>query len=125
MESLTLQLLPQDFTVCQLPPETLPDISAPFCFYGRTDEESSLVCPADSVPAAALCREDGWRALRICGTLDFSLIGILARITALLAGEKIGVFVLSTYNTDYVLVKEARLADALEALRSADYHLIV
>ena len=72
------------------------DIDHPFVFTGRTDEEKSLVCPADIIPENVIVRDDGWRAFRICGVLDFSLIGILSRITRILAENKIGIFAIST-----------------------------
>ena len=65
-------------------------------------------------------REDGWRAFRICGVLDFSLIGILAGITQILADRKIGLFAISTYNTDYVLTKEENFESAVLALKKPD-----
>ena len=66
-------------------------------------------------------REDGWRGFRVAGTLDFSLIGILAKITAVLAEKKIGVFVVSTFDTDYIFVKKERFDEAREALVEAGY----
>ena len=78
----------------------------------------SLVCPTALVPENAFSREDGWRAFRICGQLDFSLTGILAKISKKLADAGIGIFALSTYNTDYILIKEENYARALELLCS-------
>ena len=75
---MTLQLLDQIFTVCQLGNVADADLTAPFTFLARTDEEISLVCPVQSCPSGALNRQDGWKSLRIPGVLDFSLIGILA-----------------------------------------------
>lgn len=117
---MNLQTWPEELTVCRIRNETDAP-KAGLCFLSRTDEELSLVCESRFAPENCLRREDGWRAFRVAGVLDFSLIGILARITALLAAEKIGVFVTSTYNTDYVLVKKERFAEALNALRSAGY----
>ena len=118
---MTLELLPQKFTVCQIQCPEQADFSAPFTFLSKTDEEISLVCESEKAPHDTIHREDGWRAFRIAGTLDFSLIGILAKIAALLAAEKISIFALSTYNTDYVLVKEEKLEQALGALGKAGY----
>lgn len=97
------------------------DLDTEFCFIGRTDEERSLVCPTDVVPADTVARDDGWRAMRIRGELDFSLIGILSRISALLADAGIGIFAISTYNTDYVLTHAADFERALDVLRDAGY----
>ena len=92
-------------------------------FYRETDEENSLVCLTESVPDNTTEREDGWRAFRIRGVLEFSLIGILAKIATLLAKEKIGIFVVSTYNTDYVLVKKENEMKALSCLIREGYQV--
>ena len=82
----------------------------------KTDEEKSLVCLTEDVPDNTIEREDGWKAFRIEGILDFSLIGILSQISALLAENEIGIFAISTYNTDYILVKEKNYLKAKELL---------
>lgn len=120
---MTLELLPQKFSVCQIENPGQADLTAPFTFLSRTDEEISLVCESEKAPKDALKREDGWRGLRIAGPLDFSLIGILAKIAGLLAAQKISIFALSTYNTDYVLVKEEKLSAALDTLKKSGYTL--
>ena len=118
---MTLQLLKEPLTVCRLASAAGVDWARDFTFLSRTDEELSLVCPTDAVPESALQEEHGWRALRAAGVLDFSLVGILARLTGVLAGEGISLFAISTYNTDYLLVKAERLKEALAALRQAGY----
>ncbi|MBE5769876.1 MAG: ACT domain-containing protein [Clostridiales bacterium] len=120
---MTLELLPQKFSVCQIENPGQADLTAPFTFLSRTDEEISLVCESEKAPKDVLKREDGWRGLRIAGPLDFSLIGILAKIAGLLAAQKISIFALSTYNTDYVLVKEEKLSAALDTLKKSGYTL--
>ena len=92
-------------------------------FTGATDEERSLVCPTVSVPENTTDRDDGWRAFRVMGTLDFSLTGILARLSAVLAENKIGIFAVSTFNTDYILTKSANFDRALAALRASGYEI--
>ena len=67
--------------------------------------------------------DDGWRCFRITGQLDFSLIGILARISKLLASNEIGIFAISTYNTDYILTKEKNFEKALKVLKDAGYDI--
>lgn len=118
---ITLEPLDVALSVCKVTDYSGIDIDQPFVFTGRTDEEKSLVCPTNIVPGNTAAREDGWRAFRICGELDFSLIGILAGITRVLADRKIGIFAISTYNTDYVLTKEAYFEKALLALEEAGY----
>ena len=117
---LNLQILPQPLTVCKV--DGLEGFSmSGLYFIGSTDAELSLVCETDRTPADTLAREDGWRAFRIVGTLDFSLTGILSRIATVLADEKIGIFAVSTYDTDYILVKRENLDRAAEALKRAGY----
>ena len=120
---MRIEALNGEFAVCQVRDAAGVDWSRPFTFMARTDEELSLVCPAESVPADAVRREDGWRAFRIAGELDFSLVGIPAKIASILAEERISIFALSTYKTDYVLVKAERFADALDALRTSGYEI--
>ncbi|MBQ8108732.1 MAG: ACT domain-containing protein [Clostridia bacterium] len=118
---LTLQFLPQALTVCKLDSLDGFDTSGGLYFIGRTDEELSLVCETARAPRATLARRDGWRAFRIAGTLDFSLTGILAPIATLLARAGIGIFAVSTYNTDYVLLNDQDLRRAAEVLEGAGY----
>lgn len=112
------------FSICKVKDYSGVDLNRPYCFLGRTDEECSLVCPTQDVPAHAIAREDGWKAFRIEGVLDFSLIGVLAKITALLAEQQIPVFALSTYNTDYFLTKQAQYEKALAVLSHAGYEIL-
>lgn len=95
-----------------------------FCFMGKTDEELSLVCLTESVPDTASAREDGWKLFRIEGELDFSLIGILSKITSTMAEHKISVFAVSTFNTDYILIKEQNYDKAMRLLEISGYQII-
>ena len=116
-----MQPLDPRFSVCKVIDYSQIDLTQPFCFTGATDEENSLVCPENLVPDNTVERDDGWRAFRITGQLDFSLIGILARISKILAGKGIGIFAISTYNTDYVLTKEENFTKAIQALKESGY----
>ena len=118
---MKIRVLKEFFSVCKVASYEGVDLDTPFVFTGATDREKSLVCPTDRVPVATLAREDGWRAFRIEGQLDFSLVGILARISSVLAAEKIGIFAVSTFDTDYILVKAENLERALVALARAGY----
>lgn len=120
---MTIQALPDAFSVCKVADYSLVDRETMFCFTGRTDAERSLVCRTQDVPDNATAREDGWRAMRITGTLDFSLIGVLAGISTVLAENGIGIFVLSTYDTDYILTKQKTYARALQLLAQAGYQI--
>ncbi|MBS6817219.1 ACT domain-containing protein [Eisenbergiella tayi] len=118
---MEIKVIDQDFSICK--PENLSQIKweEDYFFIGKTDEELSLVCSTESVSDNTLSRDDGWKAFRIQGVLDFSLIGILSRITTLLADNKIGVFAISTYNTDYILTKKENFEDALRVLSDNGY----
>ncbi len=118
---MTLMTLPYHFTVCKV--ATVQDIpfASDFCFVGKTDEELSVVCLTDHVPTETVAREDGWRAFRIEGILDFSLVGVLASISGTLAAAGIGLFAVSTFHTDYILVKQTALFRAQDALARAGY----
>ncbi len=113
-----------DLSVCKLSDIEDIDISREFFFICRTDEEISLVCKTEDVPRNAIERDDGWRGFRIKGVLDFSLIGILSKLSGILAENKIGIFAVSTYNTDYILVKKKNFDRALEVLSAAGYSII-
>ena len=121
VSELEIKVIDQDFSICK--PENLSPIKweEDYFFIGKTDEELSLVCSTESVPDNTLSRDDGWKAFRIQGVLDFSLIGILSGITTLLADNKIGVFAISTYNTDYILTKKENFEDALRVLSDNGY----
>lgn len=123
LKSIEIEPLDIRFSVCKVSDYSGVNLNQPFVFTGSTDEEKSLVCPIVLVPENVTERDDGWKCFRICGVLDFSLIGILARITGVLAAQEIGVFAISTYNTDYVLTKEANFDKAVQALKSAGYNL--
>lgn len=121
---MELEVFDIKFSVCKVEDYSLIDIGQRFVFTGCTDEEHSLVCPTDLVPANTTERHDGWKAFRIAGVLDFSLIGILSRISACLAEHHIGIFAISTFNTDYVFVREENIGKAILALESEGYKIV-
>lgn len=121
---MELKKLPYNLTVCKLQNTANVDFKAEFYFVGRTDEEVSLVCRTEDVPSETIKRDDGWRGFRIEGILDFSLIGILSKLSSILADNKIGIFAVSTYNTDYILVKEEHYNRAMDILADAGYTVI-
>lgn len=121
---MEIKVLEQDFTVCQVADYSQVNWEAEFCFTGKTDEEFSLVCATGDVPANVIRRDDGWKCFRIQGVLDFSLVGILSKIAALLAENSIPIFAISTYNTDYVLTKAEHYEKALDALKQAEYTIV-
>lgn len=121
---MEIKKIDEEFSVCQVEDYTYANLDSEYCFIGKTDEEKSLVCPVSEVPANVIKRDDGWRAFRIQGVLDFSLIGILAKIASVLADNGISIFAVSTYNTDYVLVKKESFQDALGVLAEAGYEIV-
>ncbi len=125
MANLTLVLLEGRFAVCRLAADApLPAWPAgPFVSMTRTPDELSVVCRQEDVPDGVRC-EPGWRLLRVAGSLDFALVGILASLTAPLADAGIPVFAVSTFDTDYLLVKEDRLRAALAILRHAGHDVV-
>lgn len=125
MQSLTLMTLPDRLAVCRTTVEALEPndfFYDTFWSVTRTPDEVSVVLPeADARPEWDI--EAGWRCLKVAGPLDFSLVGILAELSRVLAAAEISIFAISTYNTDYLLVKEVDLAPAQQALRSAGHHV--
>lgn len=121
---MEIRMMNDRFSVCKVKDYSLVSLDDEYCFIGKTDEENSLVCISENVPDNVIEREDGWRAFRIQGILDFSLIGILAKITIVLAEQNIGVFVISTFNTDYIFVKEENFSRAVELMSSVGYSIV-
>lgn len=121
---LTIKPITEEFAVCQVEDYSQVNMENPFVFTGATDGEKSLVCPIALVPENALSVDKTWSAFRIEGILDFSLIGILSKISSLLAENNIGIFAISTYNTDYILTKTADFQSALRVLEEAGYQIL-
>lgn len=121
---MELKKIPYDLTVCKV--ASLEGIRQEddFYFIGRTDEELSLVCKTECTPLNTTDRDDGWKGFRIQGVLDFSLIGILSKLSSILAENKIGIFAVSTYNTDYVLVKEKDFERTMTILEREGYTFV-
>ncbi|MCA9070410.1 MAG: ACT domain-containing protein [Planctomycetaceae bacterium] len=119
---LALELLSETFAICRLPPNSsVPDwAKGDFVSSTQTQNELSIVCSQESVPDDVQTERD-WRCLRIVGKLDFSLVGVIASLTGILAEAGISVFVISTYDTDYFLVREKNLVETVEVLENAGY----
>lgn len=115
---IKFEVLDSDFTICKMEDLSSLNCSGKFFFIGKTDEELSVVCDTSHVPDGIRDRDDGWNAFRISGTLDFSLTGILSAISSVLAAHNIGIFAISTYNTDYILVKKENVRKALMVLEA-------
>ena len=121
---MELKKLDYDLTVCKVVSITDIDLNSNFFFIGKTDEEISLVCLTENTPPHTTERDDGWKGFRIQEILDFSLIGILSKLSKVLAENEIGIFAVSTYNTDYILVKKENFQKAIEVLSKAGYDIV-
>ena len=121
---MEIKKLNQDFTLCKVVDYSFVNLNAEYCFIGKTDEEKSLVCITGDVPSNVIERDDGWKGFRIQGVLDFSLIGILSKIAEILAENSISIFAISTYNTDYVLIKKENYQKALDILEHSGYEIV-
>jgi hypothetical protein len=118
-QQLELLILEESFAICQLEAACeLPAwaLSTDFLSLTRTREELSIVCPAAAVPSKVKCQR-GWRCLEVKGPLDFEEVGILNALTGPLADDRVSVFAISTYNTDYLLIDERDLERACRALQ--------
>lgn len=121
---MEIKKIDYNFSVCKVKDYSLVNVEQEFCFIGKTDVEKSLVCITENVPQNTMERDDGWKAFRIQGILDFSLIGILAKISSLMAETGIGIFAVSTYNTDYILTKTENYSKAIKVLSDAGYQIV-
>ena len=122
----SLELLPAEYLICRLPAE------APFPVWARgenllalirTADELSVVCEGTDGFPDDVRVEDDWRALKVRGPLDFSLVGVLADLAGALAQADVSIFALSTFDTDYLLVKSADLPTAIDALNQAGHQI--
>lgn len=125
-ETFPLRVLPQDYAVCRLDPSAgLPEPPADPVFWVLviTRRERSLVCEPKYCPPGAVC-EPGWRAIEVVGMLDFSLVGVIAGLSRVLAEAGISIFTVSTYETDYLLVRKGQISQACQVLEAAGYQFI-
>ena len=124
--TLTLSVLEDSYAICKLSPgERTPGWAERGQFWSvtRTRDELSIVCAAADIPEA-VGSDKGWRCLKVHGPLDFSLTGVLASLARPLAEAGVSVFVISTYETDYLLVKEERLVRALAVLAESGHEVL-
>lgn len=124
--NLALSLLAETFAICRLEPEVeIPAwaLAGDFFSVTRTKEELSLVCLQKLVPQGIRC-EKGFRCVKVGGPLDFSLPGILSSLTVPLAQAEISVLAISTFDTDYLLVREAHLERAVQRLLQAGHRFV-
>ncbi len=111
MQRLSMRILNEEYGVCRLEADSeVPSWArnGEFTSITRTSDELSVVCSEKNIPEEIIC-ERNWKIIKIEGPLDFTMIGVLAQISMILAKEKISIFVISTFDTDYILVKEKYL----------------
>lgn len=125
-KQLTIKVFEENLGVCRLDKSAqVPDwVKGNFLSITRTSEELSIVCCQENIPEQVKC-EQGWRYFMVEGILDFSLVGILSSLSGALARRGISIFAISTYDTDYILVKEQELDRAVEALRLDGHHVSI
>lgn len=122
--TMNLKKVPCELSVCKLNSVTDFNFDWDFYFFAKTDYEISLVCKTEDVPFDVITKDDGWCGFYFDETLDFSIIGILSNISAVLAENNIGIFAVSTYNTDYILVKSENFDKAVSVLKSNGYTFV-
>ncbi len=120
---MKIKILKEEFVILKLENLDEVNIHDEYCFISKTDEELSLVCTSRFTPTKFLDMKKGYRAIRIDEKLDFNLVGIIAKLTSLLALNDISVFVISTFNTDYFLVKNAKLGRTIDILTANNYEI--
>lgn len=123
MAKQTLSVLPQTFTIHSFDADAaVPQavFSSPLYFIGKTHDELSIVVPSD-ITLPSVDSDEDWRALELLGPLHLSMVGIMADIGKVMAQAKIAIFVVSTFDTDFFLLKNTKLNEAVRALRAADY----
>lgn len=118
---MTITPLQQPFSILKIEALKPEYLNMPFFMTAVTDEEVSLVCPTEHAPQDFLACDEGWRAFRLKGTFEFSLVGVLSKILTLLGDKGISIFAISTYQTDYVFTKEKDFAPALDTLKQNGY----
>ncbi|PAJ72108.1 amino acid-binding protein [Pseudoalteromonas sp. NBT06-2] len=126
MSKQSLELMKEAFTIHSFDPsEQIPEkvYSATVFFIAKTYDELSIVCP-DSITLNSNESESGWAALEVLGPLGFSMTGILSNISGILAQEKISIFAISTFDTDYILIKQEFIENAINSLQQDGYNII-
>ena len=120
---MKIEIMKERFCVCKIADLSEVDFSGELVFVAKTDEELSLVCERGRVPQNVTALEDGWKAFRVEGVLDFGMVGVIAKIAEIFARERISIFVVSTYNTDYVLLKEPDFERGIRLLQKSGYEI--
>lgn len=118
---MKIKTLNQNFSVCKLQDTSCINFNSEYLFLSKTDEEISLVCLTEEKPKNFTVADEGWSGFKIDEVLEFSLIGVIAKISKALSENNISVFVVSTFNTDYVFIKKENYDKALKILKMNNY----
>lgn len=121
---MKIKVINKTFAVCKVKDLSGIKFDDEYCFIGKTDEEISLVCEESSVPDNFTECSKSWSAFRIEGILEFSMVGVLSELSGILAEKTISIFAVSTFNTDYILVKKEDFQPALQTLKTHGYEII-
>ena len=121
---MILETIDCEFSICKVYDVAQVNWQSTFLFLAKTEQECSVVCMTKDVPATVCARDDGWRAFRIQGALNFSQVGVLSKLSTTLSQNKIALFAISTYNTDYILIKTQHYERALAVLKTAGYEVM-
>jgi hypothetical protein len=121
---MDLQIIDKKLSVCKI--KSWEDVKHQdeFVFLAKTDHELSLVCDTEDVPKDCIIVEHGWRCFRIAENAAFEKYGMIAGIANIVANEKTGIFVVATYDTDYILIKENKFTDVINVLKKEGYQFI-
>lgn len=121
---MMLEWLDIDFSVAKwVGAHEITDLGR-FSFWSRTDHELSLVCPTELLPRDIEVHEDGWSCFRVVGQMEFSMVGILAKISGCLAKNEISIFAVSTFDTDYIFIKKEKSLETQVALEAFGYRFM-
>ena len=126
-KKLNMKLLEGKYGVCRLSTdEAVPSwaFKGEFFSITKTEDELSIVCLEENI-SEKIKSEKGWRVLKVEGPLDFSLVGILSKISGLMAKNNISIFAISTYDTDYILIKDENIKKAIEVLNEDYYNVMI
>ena len=118
---MELQKIACAFSICKIDHIEQVDFTQEFVFLSRTPDEISLVCQTDHMPPGVLAANSGWKVLKVAGVLDFGMIGVVAKISNLLAEAEISIFVVSTYNTDYIFLNMEHFDRGIQILARNGY----
>ena len=118
---MTIDIIKCEFTICQIDSIEQVDFSQEFVFLSKTADEISLVCETCYVPQNVIACNHGWKVLKVSGVLEFDTVGVIAKIANILTSVDISIFVVSTYNTAYILLKSEALDKGVQALTQNGY----